>query len=520
MIYGIYRSYTWGRELSRLTEEGLHQRMQLVASQVDQAVSDETVTSLAALGRFSAELLPGETDSANDERVLEALRTVWQNAHGLPTLLFAFSCRESGIPKRPVFWRPAPIPPPVDADYAMAVERGWSSLLESSTPLEARGYRRIAAIRERSVLVLYHPAVVDGRVRGASGVLIDPEALSLDDVKGILLRQIPESSLRQLTLVIRNRDGSVQGSRSGLEDLPHPATEVRTPLKVSGVETPWTVALGIRGGSPRSFAARLRRRNDILTIATGLIFVASAGLLLVAFGREIRFLSSKTAFLANMSHELKTPLALIWLSADTVRLRRFEDSELVDRYCGFISEETARLTGIVERTLQFAQAEGGFQAYRFEPSDAGAIVRQALQIHEPMIAKLGASMRLEIAPDLPPIQADRGMLLQAVQNLIDNALKYSAPPPKIVVRVAAQDGFVSISVQDSGFGIPVEDRDRIFDPFVRAPRKAFAYPPGTGLGLSLVRQIVEAHGGRIDVESEPDRGSRFTLRFPAKSEAA
>jgi signal transduction histidine kinase len=183
-----------------------------------------------------------------------------------------------------------------------------------------------------------------------------------------------------------------------------------------------------------------------------------------------------------------------------------------------VRDEARRLAEMVEQVLDFAGSYSGRRAYRFEALEAGALARECAEAVAPLVNEAGGLLEVEVTPGLPPVSADPQALRRAVVNLLQNAVKYGGDSPRIRLHVApaaARRPGVEISVQDHGLGIPPEEQARLFEPFFRGEEARARQIRGSGLGLSLVKRIVVAHGGRVGVASAPGRGSTFTLSLPA-----
>jgi signal transduction histidine kinase len=243
-----------------------------------------------------------------------------------------------------------------------------------------------------------------------------------------------------------------------------------------------------------------------------------AGLLLVYTNvrREIRLSRLKSDFVANVSHELKTPLALIRLFAETLELGRVQSEDKARQYYRVINKESQRLTQLINNILDFSRIEAGRKEYRFAPADLGRIVYDVLESYRFPIEQQGFALETDVAEDLPEIEVDKEALSQALINLLNNAIKYSGEEKYLKVSVLAHPDRISVAVVDHGIGIGKADQQKIFEKFYRAENSLVHETKGSGLGLSLVRHIMEAHGGSVEVESGPGKGSTFTLVLPLK----
>jgi len=258
-----------------------------------------------------------------------------------------------------------------------------------------------------------------------------------------------------------------------------------------------------------------RRDLFVFTGATLLILsvlILGVVLLLRDVWRDLEWNRLRSDFVSGVSHELKTPLTLVRVYAEMLLDRRnLPEAERRD-FCQVILRESDRLTHLIETVLDFSRLERGRKQYQMQESDLAAVVAGALEDYGDHLRRSGFTLQTDLASPLPPVRLDPGAVSQAVVNLLDNAVKYSGDSTFVGVRLWASDGRVMVEVEDHGIGIPVEAQERIFQQFYRAANNAGK--GGYGLGLYLVRHIMEAHSGGVEVESEVGRGSRFRLVFP------
>jgi signal transduction histidine kinase len=245
-----------------------------------------------------------------------------------------------------------------------------------------------------------------------------------------------------------------------------------------------------------------------LVMGGGVFFVASAA------AREVRVAELKSNFVASVSHDLKTPLALIQLFAETLELGRVRTPERTQEYYRIIKTEARKLTRLIEGILDFSRMEAGLRPYRTAPADLGTIARCVLDNMQSQLDQGQFTVRLEVDPGLPPVPVDEDAVEQAVENLLANAMKYSGDAREIDVRVGRSRRHVYVSVRDHGIGISRREQKKIFRKFYRVNSGLGGGPQGTGLGLAIVDHTMRGHGGFVRVDSEPERGSTFTLHFP------
>ncbi len=221
----------------------------------------------------------------------------------------------------------------------------------------------------------------------------------------------------------------------------------------------------------------------------------------------------KTETLQLVSHELRTPLTSIQGLSD-VLLKFPVAADESREMLGVINAEAVRLSETINRYLDLTRLESGAQRLRLAPLDCKGLIADCIRKLAVFAAERGVRLRSQIEPDLPALQADAQLLAQAISNLLSNAIKYSPSNTEVVVTAERRQNQLAISVRDQGFGIPPEAQERIFEKFFRLERDASSNVVGTGLGLSLVKEIVEQHGGQITVESAPGAGSTFTILLP------
>ena len=251
-----------------------------------------------------------------------------------------------------------------------------------------------------------------------------------------------------------------------------------------------------------------------LVLALVATTVAGSVATLMVVQKEARVARLQTDFVNKVSHDLRTPLTSIRMFVETLQLGRLNDPERQAEALEIISEETARLSALINRLLDWARMESGKRSYDFVRQPLGPVVDAALQAFEPQRLSVPTEVRRELPPDLPPVMCDREALTEALLNLLNNAFKYTGPEKVIIVSAARTGPTVQISVADNGPGIPVPDQKRIFDKFYRARDPLQRTIEGSGLGLAMVHHIVGAHGGKVAVASEVGHGATFTITLP------
>ncbi|MDH3530652.1 MAG: HAMP domain-containing histidine kinase [Acidobacteriota bacterium] len=285
-------------------------------------------------------------------------------------------------------------------------------------------------------------------------------------------------------------------------------------ISLSPIVPGWEIAVKYEGRSVQNLAAAHFYQSFMLSgvVLAGL----GLGLFLILrnTAKEMQLVQAKSDFVSNVSHELKTPLSLIRLFAETLEYGRVSDKDKNQEYYRIINSESKRLTGLIDNILDFSKIEAGKKNYKFESAHIEQIVSDVVGNYEHQLSSRGFDIRIKAEKNLPPLMVDSDALSQALINLIDNAVKYSGKNKKIDISLAIEGKFVAITVKDHGIGIPKREQSRIFEQFYRTGSSLVHNTKGTGLGLALVRHIVEAHYGHVTVESKTGMGSRFTIHLP------
>lgn len=274
--------------------------------------------------------------------------------------------------------------------------------------------------------------------------------------------------------------------------------------------------LGIKfqGTSVEELGQQWIKRSFIILGILSLMIVGGLVLTKHMVSKEMAVAKLKSDFVSNVSHELRTPLALIRLYAETLELGRISTEEKKGQYYQIIRKESERLTSLINNILDFSRIEAGRKEYEFKETDIAELVRNTLDSYRYQVEQQGFELEENIEPDLPLVYVDREAIARALVNLVNNALKYSNKEKYLSVKLYKQAGVVKLEVEDHGIGIERRDQAKIFEKFYRAGDPLVHTTKGSGLGLSLVRHITQAHGGDIEVESAPGRGSRFILSLP------
>ncbi|HUQ91101.1 MAG TPA: ATP-binding protein, partial [Bryobacteraceae bacterium] len=273
-------------------------------------------------------------------------------------------------------------------------------------------------------------------------------------------------------------------------------------------ELPWVVEAAPLDVA-RLYAGAGQRRTIYMTMLLLVFALLMVGSYMTARAvkRELEVVRLKSHFVATVSHEFRSPLTAIRQLSELLQRGRAPTEEKRQEYYALISRESGRLSRLVENLLDFSRLEDGRKQYNFDRLETADWLRE-------LASGFGrTNVTLSIPTDLPPILGDRVALTSAVDNLLDNAVKYSPPGAPVVCEAEANGRELTIRVRDRGCGIAAGDRDHIFEKFYRGNGEISRQVKGAGVGLSLVRQIVEAHGGRVDFDSRVGEGSVFRIRL-------
>lgn len=328
----------------------------------------------------------------------------------------------------------------------------------------------------------------------------------------------------QISLTVRGAPGPRQGpsddrrgSASGFDRL------VRfEPLQYLPEDAVWEIVAKHQRGSLEAAVSRLHQRNLMLSFGVLALLAATMTLVLVASQRTSRLAALQMNFVAGVSHELRTPLSVISSAAENIAHGLISDPPQLARYSASILKQTRQLTQLVEQVLLFASTQQKHGNYPLRAVDVSEVIDAALENTSSMITASGIAVERNVEPSLPPVAADFAALAQCLQNLITNAIKYGGDGRWMGIRAASvqEDGVIRgvvVTVRDKGIGIPSDEIKHIFEPFYRSPSVAGSSLHGTGLGLPLARTVIQAMRGRLTVESQPGKGSAFTIHLTLAS---
>lgn len=328
---------------------------------------------------------------------------------------------------------------------------------------------------------------------------------------GIVVNQRLESHSLTRTETLDGKTDTLKIVRGTVEPG-KPRTSVVTSTTAGG--EPWTLNIYHSAGSIDAFISGERNRNFLIGLGLYLLLVGSIMAILLSAMRSKLFAQRQIDFVSSVSHEFRTPLAVIYSAGENLADGVTKDREQILRYGQLIKGEGKKLSGMVEQILEFAGARSGRKKYNFTETNVAEVLKNALAECSPVLEEKEFEVETEIADDLPTLYADPDALSTAIQNLLQNAVKYSNGNRWLRLSAENGNGRVKISVEDHGIGISGDDLRQIFEAFYRSKDVVDAQIHGNGLGLSLVKEIAESHCGNVLAESEIGKGSKFTIELP------
>lgn len=434
----------------------------------------------------------------------------------------------------------------VDTGALLTVE--WPPLLERARDQWSRPHRRgerpnrgtppfpLSFVSEAAILVV----PIASRVSRRPGFTLEGHTVIIVDVPTIREAILPELAERYFGAdfefaVVDGRGELVFANTGGNEALEEPDAlrelfslersrrrpgERRRPpprlvedhQQSAGL---WKVFVRHRAGSLEAAVASARARNLAVSFGILGLLAASIGLVAVSTRRAIELNDRKMEFVAGVSHELRTPLAVLRSAGQNLADGSVSDPAQVKRYGLLIESEGQRLNDLVEQVLELAGIQSQKRRYRHEPILVESLVADVLRDCEALLQERDVPITTSFPSEGAALVGDRDALRRALGNILGNALKHGDVDNVIEVLAEPRGSQIAIVVSDRGPGIAEEERAHLFEAFYRGRRAMDRQVPGSGLGLSLVDHVAREHGGSVEVESTPGKGSRFTLYIPA-----
>ena len=343
----------------------------------------------------------------------------------------------------------------------------------------------------------------------------DPEGLTAPKFHELTVREVNEHKEQRLAMKIYPAD-----ALKSEPDRPLATSDgwgTGKPEVAQTLDDPFRgLAMGIKfqGTTAEAIGRQWVQRSMLILGALSVLMIGGLVLTFRSVNKQVALARLKSDFVSNVSHELRTPLALIRLCAETLELGRITTQEKKLEYYSIIRKESERLTALINNILDFSRIEAGRKEYDFRETDIAELVRNTLDSYRYQIEQQGFALEEQIDPGIPPVRVDREAIARALVNLVNNALKYSDHDKFLGVKLYRANSVLKLEVVDRGIGIDRHEQARIFEKFYRTCDPLVHNTKGSGLGLSLVQHITQAHGGDVEVESTPGRGSKFTMILP------
>ena len=376
--------------------------------------------------------------------------------------------------------------------------------------LYTTGYRKLEGVpitsggKDQSICLLF-VANAERNKTCIAGVVIDAESF----VRDVLRRKLDEAGGNEFILSVLRKSDHRQIYATGQLTR---GQERQT--KALWLFPDYILGIRLQGQTIDELVRERFYRNLALLAFLDLMIVAGVWFVYRTIRREMELAQLKADFVSNVSHELRTPLSLIRMFGETLEMGRVPNEEKKQEYYSTIVKESERLTGLVNNILDFSRIESGRKEYHLTNVDLNTIVKSVLSVYQAHLEHLGFILETELSSPLHLIHADPEALSEALINVVDNAVKYSDKWKSIKVRTGTEGRNVYVEVEDRGIGIPQEEQSKIFEKFYRVSTGLGHAARGSGIGLTLVRHIVDAHKGEITTRSKVGEGSTFRLSFP------
>jgi len=437
-------------------------------------------------------------------------------------------------------------PPASDEALAIIVTcNPWQLDVYRGEAVEERGL--VVDERDPERRMLLRPLLdVHDHLVAIVGMILDEEWFGTEFVPGVARRELetdfPDYVRERLTLIVRDGRGrevarvvsgrgaepdAAAGEAPEADAVPADAqrwgrggdmvwsASTRQPF----VYTDWSLVVETPGLEVERWARTGFLFNMTVSVLLALLLLGGVVLALRAANRAVRLSEMKTDFVSNVSHELRTPLASIRAFGEFLKLGRVS-TEKVREYGEHIEAESRRLSRLIDNILDFSRIESGSRSYRFDRGRLEDVVDSVVEAFRVRTRERGFTLEWERpAAPLPELDLDADAIGQVLHNLLDNAVKYSGESRRIEVRVERDGDLVGCLVRDEGIGISREEQEKVFERFHRVGTGLVHDVKGAGLGLSIVQHVVAAHGGRVELTSEPGRGTTVRLRLPVPPDA-
>jgi two-component system, OmpR family, phosphate regulon sensor histidine kinase PhoR len=390
-----------------------------------------------------------------------------------------------------------------------------SATIEKLLKYSSAGYRKIEPViigdsMTGQGLMFIFVTSSQSSEKKIGGFLIEVQSF-LTEVLRVKLEQAAGEEF--ILAVFNRRDQHIVYSTSSVQ-----VTELRE-FKDLWLFPGYSIGIRLRGTSVEDIVRARSERNLIFIGILDILLIGAVWLVYRTLKKEMELVQLKGDFVSNVSHELRTPLSLIRMFTETLSLKRVYTEEKKQEYYETILQETERLTHLINNILNFSRMEAGKKQYSFAAIALNDIVTGVLKTYNSQLEHEEFNTSVQFNENLPTIHGDREAIAEALINIFDNAVKYSAADKYIRISTGRKNTMIYVEVKDHGIGIEKHHHKKIFETFYRVSSGLTGSIKGSGLGLSLVSHIIDAHKGMIELESVPGKGSTFRLLFPIESES-
>lgn len=370
------------------------------------------------------------------------------------------------------------------------------------------GYRKLEPVKSDTTLdgsiLLFIEETPEGMKR-ITGMIIDPKEF----IYRILSPKLQEVAQQEFLISVFNREENYQFNSS--KDFK--IGEVQQ-SKSLWIFPSYQIGISLVGQTIEDLVQQRALTNILLIGLLTFVLILGVWIIYRNIKKEVELAQIKSNFVSNVSHELRTPLSLISMFSETLEMDRVKTEGKKKEYYSIISQEANRLGKIVNSILNFSKMEAGKRHYNFVDSYLNDVAENVYRSYKFHLEQKGFTFNIFKDESIPIIKLDEEAVSEAIVNLVDNAVKYSVNNKEINVRTGLESEYAFVEVEDKGIGIPEKDQKKIFDKFFRVSSGNVHNVKGSGLGLSIVKHIVDAHKGKIELISEVGKGSKFKLLFP------
>jgi two-component system phosphate regulon sensor histidine kinase PhoR len=369
------------------------------------------------------------------------------------------------------------------------------------------GYRKLEPVNSDTTtdfsMLLFIEETPEGLKR-ITGMMIDPKEF----VYRILSLKIQEIAQREFVISVFNRAENFQFNSS--RDFK--VGEVQQ-SKALWIFPNYQIGISLVGQTIEDLVQQRALTNILLIGLLTIVLILGVWIVYRNIKKEVELAQIKSDFVSNVSHELRTPLSLISMFSETLEMDRIKTEEKKKEYYSIISQEANRLSKIVNSILNFSKMEAGKRQYNFIDSYLNDVAENVYRSYKFHLEQKGFIFNIIKDETIPIIKIDEEAVSEAIVNLVDNSVKYSSEKKEITIRTGIENNYAYVEVEDKGIGILAKDQKKIFDKFFRVSSGDVHNVKGSGLGLSIVKYIMDAHKGSIELSSEINKGSKFRLLF-------